>query len=151
MTGKKFRFSLDQVLQLRTHEVEVARLAMARAIEERRQQEARVAAAEALLHEARKAAPTSGLHGPARFRQWTTYVLETQQALERERARLAQHLHTETQARNHYLRKRSSEESLLTLRGQEQVAHEQAAQGAEINFLDEQALMTFLRKQTPAD
>jgi flagellar export protein FliJ len=151
MTGKKFRFSLDQVLQLRTHEVEVARLEMARVLRERRLQEERVAAAEALLHAAQAAAPTSGPHGPARFRQWTTYVLETQQALERERKRLEQCRLAEAEARSQYLGKRRHEESLLALKEQEQATYEQAAQGAEISFLDEQALLTFFRKHNPAD
>ena len=139
MAGKRFRFSLDQLLRLRRHETARAEQEVAAAIATRRDREEEVQQVEDRLHGLADAAPDPAIATPKAFRRHAALrdaVLE-----ERRRARHALQAarRTEARAREALVEARRPEEALDRLREREQAAHRRARRRAEDAAMDEQA------------
>lgn len=146
MAGKKFRFSLDHVLAVRSHAARQAEQALAAALHDRRDHEARLAQAEATLPALAERAPAPGTAAPADFRRFAATQQEAFRARARARRALEAAHHREAEARTALTEARRPEEALHTLREQEADAHRRAAQSAELAFLDDQAAAAYCRQ-----
>ena len=145
MPGKKFRFSLKNVLELRRHETERAQNALAEAeavLNERRErlEQARN------RHDAHRRSVTRGdTLRPATLRKEDAFRQKAQQAvaeaLDAVRAAEAK----VDDARAALQKRRRAEEALETLREKEKQEHEQAQAKAETAVLDEQAILRYSR------
>lgn len=145
MAGKKFRFSLEQVLSLRRHETERAEQSLARAQQARLAREAHLDEAEATLQTLTQDAPGTGT--PHDFRRFAATQQEAMRARARARMALdAAHQH-ESKARTGLVEARRPEEALHTLREKEEARHRRAREHAEIAFLDDQASSAYLRQR----
>lgn len=151
MAGKKFRFPLANVLRLRHHETDAARLNLARILRTRQAQEARVSDARGRLEMLSRQDLPSGTLTPAVLRRQDAFRLDAKQALDRELATLARIRREEEQARAQLLERQRAEESLKTLQAEARERHRKARQEAETSFLDEQALIGHSRKQQPTN
>lgn len=146
MAGKKFRFSLSQVLQVRTHETDRARKALAAAIQQRITQEKRVDdASEALTRLQEDQAAGTPLPATA-FRQADGLRLDARRRLRAEQQRLRQCLREEQQARRELVNRHQAQEALVTLKNIEHQRFQQAEHHADLKRLEEQALDAFRRK-----
>ncbi len=150
MAGKKFQFSLATVLRFRRHEADRARQALAHIIEARKQQEARLAEVRSRLQEVHAAAPIAGSADPMAFRRFSSYRTHLERACDRELRSLEDARRSEARARERLLEKRREEESLQSLHDEKKSRHRLEEQGAETDFLDEQALLGYLGKHRPA-
>jgi flagellar export protein FliJ len=150
MSGKKFRFSLHDVLELRRHQAERAEQDLARAYRDRQAQESALEAAERRLHELAHRTPTSGVADLVSLRQLAAYRLDAQRAAQAEAQTLERLRREEAQAKRTLVLKRRPEEALAILRDDEHSAHRKAADDAESAFLDEQAVVAHCRKQREA-
>ncbi|MEZ4702887.1 MAG: hypothetical protein R2834_21320 [Rhodothermales bacterium] len=147
MAGKKFRFSLSSVLQVRTHETERAKKALAAAIARRVAQEKKVDdAMQALDTLHRDAARSDRPVTASTLRQTDGLRLDAQRRLKTEQQRLKHCLREEQQARRELVDRRSAEEALETLRDIEKHRFVQAENYADNKLLEEQALDAFRRK-----
>ena len=150
MSGKKFRFSLQHVLELRQHETKHAHQVLADAMAACEAQEARVLRAQQRLEGLRQRAPERGATRPAALRQFDVFRQDARQALARACTQLSQARHYTEVARTHLLEHRRAEEGLQKLRGKEREQHKQKELETARAFLDEQAVMRFCRKNRPA-
>lgn len=146
MAGKKFRFSLSQVLQVRTHETDRARKALAAAIQQRVAQEARVDAASEALRRLQDEITAGGTLSASAFRQADGLRLDARRRLKTEQQRLRQCLREEQQARRELVNRHQAQEALVTLKDLELQRHQQAEHQADLKRLEEQALDAFRRK-----
>ena len=145
MSGNKFRFSLQSVLDLRTYETEKARFFLAQAVAERREQEQALARAERRLRELNENAPNAEFVDLRTLRQYDAFRQHARRMRDQARKRLDVLRQREDVARANWVEKRQAEESLQTLHDDEKRAHEKKTSDAEMAFLDEQAVMRFCR------
>lgn len=145
MSGNKFRFSLQSVLDLREYETEKARFFLAQAVAERREQEQAVERAERRLHELSEKAPCSDTVDLRTLRRYDAFRQHARQLRDKARARLDKLRQREDAARANWVEKRQAEESLQTLHDEEKHEHDQKVAEAEMTFLDEQAVMRYCR------
>ena len=147
MPGKKFRFSLAQVLKLRQHETEQCRHALAKAIQIRKNQEAKIAQSRESLNDL-----LTGFGGEHAI---ALTDIRKQQALkeaillriEREKLELIDLLKEERDQRAQLVLRNSEEEALNTLKEQEKARFEEEERMVEHKLIEEQALNTFRRQQ----
>ena len=149
MAGKKFRFPLASVLRLRAHETDEARLQLAQILRKRQAQETRVGDARHRLESLSRQDRPPGSLTPAVLRRQDGFRLDAQLALDRELSILSRICRQEEQARSHLLDRQRAEDTLEALRAEAQERHRKASQDAETDFLDEQALIGYSRKQQP--
>ena len=144
MAGKKFRFSLESVLKLRSHETERARQHLGRAVLERQQQEEHV---RHMRHRLMTFSGAVGLADPLTLQREAAFRQDAQHRYDQARSQLAMRRRDEGQAREELQKKHQAEESLQILREKEEALHRKAQQEAEDAFLDEQAISGFLRNR----
>ena len=147
MAGKKFQFSLAQVLRLRQHETEQCRHALARAIQNRKKQEQQVAyARESLKH---LMAGYGGIHSIALTDIRKQQALKEANLLqiEKEELLLIELQKEERKRRAQLVVRNSEEEALKTLKEQEKARFEEEERMIEHKLIEEQALNTFRRQQ----
>ena len=150
MSGKKFRFSLQHVLELRQHEAEQAHQAYADAMAACEAQEARVLRAQRRLEGLHQRPPEPGAIRPATLRQFDVFRREAQQTLADACTRLSQARQCAEEARTRLLERRRAEEGLQKLRDKEKKQHTHKQLETARAFLDEQAVMRFCRTNRPA-
>ena len=146
MAGKKFRFSLDHVLAIRTHAAQQAEQTLAAALADRVGHEMRLAQTEAALPELAEHAPVQGSAAPEDFRRFAVARQEAFRSRAEARRALDAAQRREATARTALSEARRPEEALHTLREQEATAHRRAAQTAELAFLDDQASAAYCRQ-----
>ena len=145
MSGNKFRFSLQSVLDLREYETEKARFFLAQAVAERREQEQALERSEQRLHELNERAPDADAADLKTLRQYDAFRQHARQLRDRARQRLDELRQREDAARSNWIEKRQAEESLQTLHDEEKQEHNKKVLEAELSFLDEQAVMRYCR------
>ena len=147
MSGKKFRFSLQSVLQLRRHEVERAERQLTHLLVTYKNQQDTVAAARASLQELQEDAPGRGIVDPQTVRRHYARRQEAQQAIAAAQKRLENVRRQVEESRTHLRERRRAEESLQTLYDKEKARHDKEQALADAAFLDEQAVMRHSRSQ----
>lgn len=145
MSGNKFRFSLQSVLDLREYETEKARFFLAQAVAERREQEENVRRAEQRLQELNENAPSGDDIDLQTLRQYDAFRQHARHLRDKARERLSTLRQREDAARSNWVEKRQEEESFQTLREDEKREHDKKVSEAEMTFLDEQAVMRYCR------
>lgn len=146
MAGKKFRFSLDNLLRLRRHQAEQAEQTLAGALRTRQEHEAHLEAAETTMQALAEEAPTPGTGTPAEFRRFAATQQEAFRARTQAREALETAQRREAAARHALVKARQPEEALHTLRTREQAAHHQTRQRVETAVLDDQATAAYCRQ-----
>jgi len=145
MSGKKFRFSLQKVLELRRHETERARQALTEAesvLETRREE---LQQARRRLADCRSSVANGQTLRPATLRKEAAFREDARRAVATARAAVADAHERVANARDRLQERRRAEEALETLREQEQAKHEKEQAKAETAFLDEQAVLRHAR------
>jgi len=145
MSGNKFRFSLQSVLDLRAYETDKARYFLAQAVSERRAQEETVRRAEERLRELNENAPAAGDVDLQTLRQYDAFRQHARQLRDKAREQLNQFRQREDAARSNWVERRQAQESLETLHDGEKEEHDKKVAEAEMAFLDEQAVMRYCR------
>lgn len=145
MSGNKFRFSLQSVLDLREYETEKARFFLAQAVTERREQEEAVHRAEQRLRELNEKAPAPHEVDLQTLRQYDAFRQHARHLLEKAQQQLADARQREEAARTEWIECRQDEERLQTLHHDEKSAHAKKMAETEMAFLDEQAVMRYCR------
>lgn len=145
MSGKKFRFSLQKVLDLRRHETEHARHVLADAEADLEAKQAQLERARERLAECHRSTAHSGALRPAMLRKGEAFRQEARQAVTEARNAVAVCQQRVEEARAELQERRQAEEALEKLREQEKQQHEQEQAKAETAFLDEQAVLRFAR------
>lgn len=145
MANQSFRFPLERVLSVRRHEVEEARCLLASRIQERKQQEVRVAEARARFAALNTTGSQGKLIGLAVLRQDHAFRQDARQAVDAAQRVLENLQCLEEQARQELLTKRQAEEAIQTLADQARAQHRKKQEAATASFLDEQALAGFRR------
>ncbi len=146
MAGKKFRFSLANVLRLRQYESEQARQELARRLQAREAQVQAVRAAEEALQALLTQPAATSVRGPQHFARQQSAWAAAQRAIDAAHKVLAQRNTDVDQARAELQKRQRTEETLDTLREQEHARYKQEVFQAETAFLDEQAVLGFSRK-----
>ena len=147
MSGKKFQFSLSNVLKLRQHEAERAREALVRAARRSEQQAAHVEAMRLRLQEVAGSAPRGGIIDLNHLRRHEALRREAQRSYERACRDLDRLRQEEHHARERLVGRHRDQETLQTLRDQEHERFVQDRAQAEMTFLDEQAMISFHKKR----
>jgi flagellar FliJ protein len=145
MSGNKFRFSLQSVLDLREYETNKARYFLAQAVSDRQAQEVKVQRTEERLRELNKKAPAAGDVDLQTLRQYDAFRQHARHLRDKARERLDELCQHEDAARANWVEHRQAQESLETLHDGEKDQHEKEAAEAEMAFLDEQAVMRYCR------
>lgn len=145
MAGKKFRFSLESVLKLRRYETERARQHLGQAMLDRQQQEEQVRHTEERLM--RLIGSAAAVVDPESLRRQAAFRSDARRRYDRACIELDDRREREGQACEDLRAKHSAKESLKILREQEAAHHKKEQDDAEGDFLDEQAITGFFRKQ----
>lgn len=138
MSGKKFRFSLQRVLEWRQHEKERVQQNLARILNTYNRQKDKVAAARARLDALTRDRHADGLTS---LRQHEAFRRAAAQNLRRAEQRLEEIEQELNTVRANLHEKHREEESLQTLYEHEKQQHKKSQSDAEAAFLDEQAVM----------
>ena len=141
MPGKKFRFSLKKVLELRRHETEQARQALAGAERELQQKEAELERARDRLAERRRRVEEARQQDPARIQQADAFRREARRKVEEIRGAVEACRERVERARADLQERRRAEEALDELRSQEKEQHDREQKKADEAFFDEQAVL----------
>lgn len=150
MSGNKFRFSLQSVLDLREYETEKARFFLAQAVTERQEQEAAVERAERRLRELNENAPAPADVDLQTLRQYDAFRQHARHLCTKAREHLDELRQREEAARSNWIERRQNAESLQTLHDDEKSEHDKKVAEAEMAFLDEQAVMRYCRTDNNA-
>lgn len=150
MSGKKFRFSLDSVLKLRSHESECARQDLADIRKNVHRQLEVVEAAESDLADA-VSKRTTGSTGQRRLQRFDAYRREAHDKLEQERRKLLTLREREEENRLRLIECKSAEDAIRRLREQELERYRKAYEAAESQQLDEQAITSYQRQRRTAN
>ena len=150
MAGKKFHFSLESVLKLRSHETECARQNLAAVREQIRDQEIRIADATARLDEVIQSRRT-GTVGQKSLSRLEAFRQEAQNRLDEERGRLEHLRHNEEDARVELMQRKGAEEAILSLKEQEKEKFWKEYYAVETGLLDEAAIAGFRRQRRAAN
>ena len=145
MPGKKFRFSLKNVLELRRHETERAQDALTKAEAALDAQKERLEQARNRLDAHRRSVTRGDTIRPAALRHNDAFRQKAQQAVATARDAVRTAEAKVDNARAALQKRRQAEEALETLREQEKHEHDQAQAKAETAFLDEQAILRYSR------
>lgn len=150
MTGKRFKFDLENVLKLRRHETERARQMLVDAAMERERHESLLADSQRRLREIAMSAASHGTVGSITFRQHDAFRRDAHRAFEQAARALKQKQQAEDEARKQLVEHRRAEEALQNLHDQKREAHLREQETVDLAFLDEQALSSFARKRLSA-
>ncbi|MEX0822365.1 MAG: hypothetical protein WD021_09490 [Rhodothermales bacterium] len=150
MGGKKFRFSLDSVLRLRSHEVECARQDLAQIRHDVRQQELVLENAETALHEV-VAHQTTGPTGQRSLARSEAHRQAAHARVRKERRKLDQLREREEEARLTLMQRKGAEETFRHLEEKERASFWKENRSAESEQLDEQAITGFQRQRRAAN
>lgn len=146
MSGKKFRFSLQSVLDLREYKTEQTRHILQSVANERQQQEHTVERARERLDELRAHTPDPGRVDLRTLRQYDAFRQHARQTLEAQRQKLEELRQKEEKVRSQWMEHRQAEESLQNLHDKEQDQHRKDQSDAELAFIDEQSVMRYNRR-----
>ena len=147
MQGKKFRFSLASILQLRQHETERTKQDLAKKMQDRRKVEEEVSNARDQLAELSPVIQTNQPLDLNSLRRMEALKEDARQSLLKAKERLRSLEAEEKQVRDDLLKKRSAEEALQTLHDKEKDSHLRDLESAENKRIEEQALDTYRRQQ----
>ncbi len=150
MSGKRFRFSLERVLELRRRETEEARQTLAQVQRACRAQERHVAEARLRQATLQEQAPVLAAASVRGLRRYAAHGQDQRRAYRTACAKLEALREQESAAQRRLMEARRTEEGLDTLREQEKARHEKACAEAEAAFLDEQAVMRHRRTRRPS-
>ena len=145
MGGKKFRFPLQSVLTLRTYEAERARQTLGRAAHERHRQELHLEALQQRADALRADARPAGRLDPLSLRRQAAFRRDAERACDAARRHLGVLEAREGDARDALRHRDTAEASIQTLHDRARAQHRHDQDAAELEFLDEQALMGFRR------
>ena len=151
MQGKKFRFSLASILQLRQHETERTKQDLAKKMQDRKKQEEEVSNAREQLAELTPAIPTNQSLEINFLRRMEALKEDARQSLIKAKEKLKDLKAEEKEARDDLLKKRSAEEVLQTLHDKEKDTHLRDLESAESKQIEEQALDNYRRQQLSND
>jgi len=144
----KFRFSLAQVLKWRRHQTKQAQQAFLAAQQSRLAQEREIEHIEEALQELLEQSKQPTSTDPGYFRRLAAARLALQRRHAQEKQTLERLIREEEKAQKQLLEARKAEEALKTLQTLEYERHKQHLLEQERDFMDEQALQTFLRKDS---
>ena len=147
MYGKKFHFSLAQVLRLRQHETERTKQDLAKKMQDRQAQEQEVSDAKDHLDDL---LPSIQVNQPIDInvlRRLEAHREDARDALLRAQERLKDLQIEEEKTRIDLLQKHSAEEILQTLHDKEKDHHLKELETAENKRIEEQALNKYRRQQ----
>lgn len=150
MSGKKFRFSLDSVLKLRSHEAECARQDLAEIRQDIQQQEQRLEVAEEALRTAVEARKT-GSTGQRSLARTEAFRQAAHERVQVERRKLDQLREREEEALLVLMKRKSAEETIRHLEEQERISYWKDFRSAESEQLDEQAITGYQRQRRAAN
>lgn len=145
MPGKKFRFSLQKVLELRRHETERARQSLAdaeRALEQKKKQ---LKQARQHLARCQRAVQEGDALRPAQLRQAGAFREDARQSVVEAREAVKECRQRVDEARVELQEARQAEESFEELRDQEKEQYDREQAKAEVAFFDEQAVLRHAR------
>ena len=145
MSGKKFRFSLQNVLDLRSYETNQIEQALQSAVANRQAQEQRVTAARDRLRSIATQSTDARATDLRTLRQYDALRQHAQQALAESQARLQELRDQEAQVRQRWMECRQAQERLQSLHDKEETQHQKAQAEAELAFTDEQSVMRYCR------
>lgn len=141
MLGKKFRFSLQKVLELRRHETKRAQQELADAKRELELKKTQLKQARQYLAKCQRTESDAEDLRPAELRKAEVYRKEARRAVEDAREALDTCRDRVEQAREAYHERRQAEEALEKLREEKKGEFDDERQRAETEFFDEQAVM----------
>ena len=145
MPGKKFRFSLQKVLDLRRHETERARQALASAKRDLERKKERLRRARKRLAKCQNAVEEGEALCSAKLRQAGAFREDARQSVLNARAAVKDARQRVEEARAEVQEARHAEEAFEELRDQEKNAFDEEQEKAEIAFFDEQAVLRHTR------
>ena len=145
MSGKKFRFSLQNVLDLRHYETNQIEQALQSAVAARQEQERCVQEARERLNALTADAPNERQTNLHKLRQFDAFRQNAQYALSESKARLKELREKEERIRAEWMECRQAQESLQSLHDKEQEQHRKNQSEAELAFIDEQSVMRYCR------
>lgn len=149
MGDKKFRFSLDSVLKLRSHEAECARRDLAEVRQKVEQQQQVVDEAHHDLQSAVEAR-TTGSTGQPSLRRLEAYRQAAHDRVEKERRKLEQLKKREQEVRLLLMQRKGAEDTIRRLEEQERATFSKRMRSAETDQLDEQAISGYQRQRRAA-
>jgi flagellar FliJ protein len=145
MPGKKFRFSLQKVLELRRHEAERARQSLADAERELEQKENKLKQAREHLARCQRTVQEGDALRPAQLRQAGAFREDARQSVADAQAAVEECRQRVEKARAELQEARQAKESFEELRDQEKEQYDREQAKAEIAFFDEQAVLRHAR------
>ena len=147
MQGKKFRFSLASILQLRQHETERTKLDLAKKMQDRKKQEEEVSNARDHLAELSPGISKNQSLEITSLRRMEALKEDARQSLIKAKERLRNLQAEEKKVRDDLLKRRSAQEVLQTLHDKEKDSHLRDLESAENKRIEEQALDNYRRQQ----
>jgi flagellar FliJ protein len=145
MPGKKFRFSLQKVLELRRHETERARQALADAERALEQKQEQLKQARQRLAKCQRVVEEGTALCSADLQQAGAYREDARQSVTEARAAVEEAQQRVEEARTELQEARQAEEAFEELRDQEKGKFDREQTKAEIAFFDEQAVLRHAR------
>lgn len=145
MPGKKFRFSLQKVLDLRRHETERARQALADAEQELERKKEQLAQARKRLAKCQRTVEEGDVLRSAQLQQAGAFREAARQSVADARAAVKERRQRVEEARAELQEARQAEDAFEELRDQEKEQHDREQTKAEIAFYDEQAVIRHAR------
>lgn len=145
MPGKKFRFSLQKVLELHRHETERARQSLADARHDLAHKQEQLEQARRRLSDRQQDMNEGAGLRPADLRQAGAFREDARQSVRRARTAVEEARQRVEEARADLQQARESKEAFEELREQEKDVFDQEQEKAEIAFFDEQAVSRHAR------
>lgn len=145
MPGKKFRFSLQKVLDLHRHEAERARQSLADAERELEQKKKKLKQARKHLAQCQRSVQEGDALRPAQLRQAGAFREDARQSVAEARAAVKACRQRVEEARAELQEARQSKEAFEELRDQEKETYDREQTKEEIAFFDEQAVLRHAR------
>ncbi len=147
MSGKKFRFSLASILQLRQHQTEKKKQDLAKKMQDRKSQEKEVSEAREYLADISNEVDNQQSATVKFLKRREAFQNEARIALLKANERLDDLILEEKKTRADLIQKKSAEEALLSLHDQEKADHIRGIETVENKQIEEQALENYRRKQ----
>lgn len=144
MPGKKFRFSLQKVLELHEHKTERARQSLANARQELDRKQEQLERARRRLADRQRKVQEGTVH-PADLRQAGAFREDARQAVAEARTAVEAAQERVDEARSELQEARKKKKAFEELRDQERQVFDQEQKEAEIAFFDEQAVSRHAR------
>ena len=145
MSRKRFQFSLEKVLRLRSHETKRAELEHADALQRQRRQEEEVERLRSALQAAARSRSSAGCIRIHALQQAEAQREDSERRLRQSQAQLQNLEQTTERKRRMLADRRTAEESIENLREKQLEEHNAAAAATETAMLDEVAMAGFRR------